>query len=200
MAFAPILQRDQVPLVAGPSVATNITTDLIHQKPSHIFRCSMVERFQIDAMLDWAVKHFKKIGLTIPPPATAASLPSPSPPHMSRPNFLQLLVSGLAMRAIYTLTAKGLFIAHLATGRLNFAQGDSLVLAALLTLAMRTAGLRALRQMADQGLTVLLVEQLALISLGIADDAYALRQGRVVLSGKAADLRRDAAVVESYLS
>lgn len=63
MAFAPILQRDQVPLIAGPSIATNITADFIHQKPSYIFRCSMVEKFQIDAMLDWAVKNFKKIGL-----------------------------------------------------------------------------------------------------------------------------------------
>ena len=60
---------------------------------------------------------------------------------MSWANFLQLLVSGLAMGAIYTLTAKGLFIAHLATNRLNFAQGDFLMIAALLTLALRGAGL-----------------------------------------------------------
>jgi branched-chain amino acid transport system permease protein len=60
---------------------------------------------------------------------------------MSWANFLQLLISGLAMGAIYTLTAKGLFIAHLATNRLNFAQGDFLMLGALLTLALRSAGL-----------------------------------------------------------
>jgi branched-chain amino acid transport system permease protein len=60
---------------------------------------------------------------------------------MSWPNFVQLLVSGLAMGAIYTLTAKGLFIAHLATNRLNFAQGDFLMIAALLTLALHNAGL-----------------------------------------------------------
>jgi branched-chain amino acid transport system permease protein len=60
---------------------------------------------------------------------------------MSWANFLQLLVSGLAMGAIYTLTAKGLFIAHLATNRLNFAQGDFLMIAALLTLALHSAGL-----------------------------------------------------------
>lgn len=63
MAFAPILQRAGVPLVAGPSIATNITTDFINQKPSYIFRCSMVEKFQIDAILDWGTKKFKKIGL-----------------------------------------------------------------------------------------------------------------------------------------
>jgi branched-chain amino acid transport system substrate-binding protein len=63
MAFAPILQKAEIPLIAGPSIATNITTDFINQKPSYIFRCSMVEKFQIEAMLDWGVKNFKKIGL-----------------------------------------------------------------------------------------------------------------------------------------
>ena len=63
MAFAPILQRGAIPLIAGPSIATNITTDFINQKPSFIFRCSMVEKYQIDAMLDWGVKNFKKVGL-----------------------------------------------------------------------------------------------------------------------------------------
>ncbi len=63
MAFAPVLQRAGVALVAGPSIATNITTDFINQKPSYIFRCSMVEKFQIDAILDWGTKKFKKIGL-----------------------------------------------------------------------------------------------------------------------------------------
>ena len=63
MAFAPILQRAGVPLVAGPSIATNITTDFIKQTPSFIFRCSMVEKFQIDAILDWGTKKFKAIGL-----------------------------------------------------------------------------------------------------------------------------------------
>lgn len=63
LAFAPILQRTGIPLVAGPSIATPITTQFINQKPSFIFRCSMVEKFQIEAILDWGVKTFKKIGL-----------------------------------------------------------------------------------------------------------------------------------------
>jgi branched-chain amino acid transport system substrate-binding protein len=63
LAFAPILQRAGIPLVAGPSIATPITTQFIDQKPSFIFRCSMVEKFQIEAILDWGVKKFKKIGL-----------------------------------------------------------------------------------------------------------------------------------------
>lgn len=63
MAFAPILQKAGIPLVAGPSIATNITAQFIDQKPSYIFRCSMVEKFQIEAILDWAAKNFQKIGL-----------------------------------------------------------------------------------------------------------------------------------------
>ena len=63
LAFAPIMQKAGVPLVAGPSIATNITAQFIDQTPSYIFRCSMVEKFQIESMLDWGTKKFKKIGL-----------------------------------------------------------------------------------------------------------------------------------------
>ena len=63
LAIAPILQKAGIPLVAGPSIATNITTQFIEEKPSYIFRCSMVEKFQIDQMLDWGAKNFKRIGL-----------------------------------------------------------------------------------------------------------------------------------------
>ena len=63
LAFAPIMQKAGVPLVAGPSIATNITAQFINETPSYIFRCSMVEKFQIENMLDWGVKTFKKIGL-----------------------------------------------------------------------------------------------------------------------------------------
>lgn len=63
---------------------------------------------------------------------------------MGLTNFLQLLVSGLAMGAIYTLTAKGLFIAHVTTHRVNFGQGDFLMAAAFLTLAGLGAGVPAL--------------------------------------------------------
>jgi branched-chain amino acid transport system ATP-binding protein len=60
--------------------------------------------------------------------------------------------------------------------------------------------LKSLRQMADAGMAVILVEQLALMSLAIADYAYVLRQGKIVIEGKAGDLRGDAAVIESYLT
>lgn len=63
LAFAPIVQKAGVPLIAGPSIASNITSQFIEEKPSFVFRCSMVEKFQIEGMLDWGVKSFKKIGL-----------------------------------------------------------------------------------------------------------------------------------------
>lgn len=44
------------------------------------------------------------------------------------------------MGAIYTLTAKGLFIAHLATHRLNFGQGDFMMVAAFLAMGLLVAG------------------------------------------------------------
>ncbi|WP_428246142.1 ABC transporter substrate-binding protein [Ferrovibrio sp.] len=62
-AFAPMLQQAKIPLMAGPAIATDITAKFIDQSPSFIYRCSMVEKFQIDAMLDWGVKSFKKVGL-----------------------------------------------------------------------------------------------------------------------------------------
>jgi len=59
--------------------------------------------------------------------------------------------------------------------------------------------LNALRQLADEGLAVLLVEQVAMAALSVADNAHVLRNGEVALSGTASDLRRDQSLVESYL-
>ena len=46
---------------------------------------------------------------------------------------------------------------------------------------------------------MLLVEQNAAIALDLADHAYLLETGRVVMSGPSADLRRNDAVRRSYL-
>jgi branched-chain amino acid transport system ATP-binding protein len=50
-----------------------------------------------------------------------------------------------------------------------------------------------------QGTTIFMVEQNANMALSIAHRAYVLQTGRVVLSGSAADLRRDPAIREAYL-
>jgi branched-chain amino acid transport system substrate-binding protein len=62
-AFAPLVQQARIPLMAGPAIATDITAKFIDQNPSFIFRCSMVEKYQVEAMLDWGTRNFKRIGL-----------------------------------------------------------------------------------------------------------------------------------------
>lgn len=52
----------------------------------------------------------------------------------------------------------------------------------------------------DSGTTVLLVEQNAKKALSIADRAYVLETGNIVLSGKASDLLNDESVKKAYLS
>jgi branched-chain amino acid transport system ATP-binding protein len=51
----------------------------------------------------------------------------------------------------------------------------------------------------EERVSVLLVEQNASIALELADHAYLLETGRVVLAGPSADLRQDEAVRRSYL-
>jgi branched-chain amino acid transport system ATP-binding protein len=51
----------------------------------------------------------------------------------------------------------------------------------------------------DEGLSVLLVEQNAVIALDSAARAYVLEVGRVVVTGASADLRRNESVRRSYL-
>jgi len=51
----------------------------------------------------------------------------------------------------------------------------------------------------DEGVSVLLVEQNAAIALELADHAYLLETGRVVMSGSAAELRKDDSIRRSYL-
>jgi len=51
----------------------------------------------------------------------------------------------------------------------------------------------------EERVSILLVEQNALLALNLADHAYLLETGRVVMSGPAADLRRDDAIRRSYL-
>ncbi|MCW3475489.1 ABC transporter ATP-binding protein [Limobrevibacterium gyesilva] len=51
----------------------------------------------------------------------------------------------------------------------------------------------------EEGVGVLVVEQNASLALAIADRAYLLETGRIVMAGPAADIRRDEAVRRSYL-
>jgi branched-chain amino acid transport system ATP-binding protein len=51
----------------------------------------------------------------------------------------------------------------------------------------------------QEGVSVLLVEQNAVLALDLADHAYLLETGRVVVSGPAEELRRNDAIRRSYL-
>jgi ABC-type branched-subunit amino acid transport system ATPase component len=57
----------------------------------------------------------------------------------------------------------------------------------------------ALERLREEGLTLLVVDQMADAALAVADRGYVLERGRVVLEGAAADLRRDAEVARAYL-
>jgi branched-chain amino acid transport system ATP-binding protein len=55
------------------------------------------------------------------------------------------------------------------------------------------------RSINRQGTTILLVEQNAALALDVAQRAYVLETGAVVLSGSAADLARNQDVRRAYL-
>ena len=59
--------------------------------------------------------------------------------------------------------------------------------------------LAAVVQIRDLGVTVLLVEQRLVEALAIADRAYVLQTGRIVLAGPAAQIAGDDAVRRAYL-
>ena len=58
---------------------------------------------------------------------------------------------------------------------------------------------QTIRAINQQGVTILLVEQNALMALNIADYAYVLESGKVVLVGKGAELVDDEKVQRAYL-
>ncbi len=56
-----------------------------------------------------------------------------------------------------------------------------------------------IKNLHQSGITILLVEQNAKAALSIADRAYVLENGKIVLSGSASDLLNDSKVKEAYL-
>ena len=58
---------------------------------------------------------------------------------------------------------------------------------------------KIIEKLKEQGVTVLLVEQNAKMALSIADRAYVLETGRIVLEGNARDLLNNDEVKKAYL-
>jgi branched-chain amino acid transport system ATP-binding protein len=79
--------------------------------------------------------------------------------------------------------------------RLLILDEPSLGLAPLVTVDI----FRGLKRLRAEGMTILLIEQMANQALAIADRAYVLEGGSVMLEGPAAELRRDPRIREAYL-
>ena len=58
---------------------------------------------------------------------------------------------------------------------------------------------KIIREINQQGTTVLLVEQNAKAALRLADRAYVMETGKIVMQGRAVDLERDPAIKRAYL-
>jgi branched-chain amino acid transport system ATP-binding protein len=56
-----------------------------------------------------------------------------------------------------------------------------------------------LADLRDEGVTILIVDQMANLALAVADRAYVLESGQIVGSGTAADLKGDPAIERAYL-
>ncbi|MGE0845268.1 MAG: ATP-binding cassette domain-containing protein [Flavobacteriaceae bacterium] len=56
-----------------------------------------------------------------------------------------------------------------------------------------------LADLRDEGTTIVIVDQMARMTLGVADRAYVLDQGRVVQSGTAEEIAADSSLEEAYL-
>ena len=48
-------------------------------------------------------------------------------------------------------------------------------------------------------MSLLLVDQMAALALALADRAYVMESGRIVLAGSAAEIARDPALAQAYL-
>ncbi len=58
---------------------------------------------------------------------------------------------------------------------------------------------QTLPKLQSQGVSILLAEQSLTFGLSVADRAYVIRDGRIVLSGSPAELAADTSVVKAYL-
>lgn len=56
-----------------------------------------------------------------------------------------------------------------------------------------------IRLISKSGLTILVVEQNTVLALAVADRAYVLEAGRIVLEGVASELKHNVRVREAYL-
>ena len=110
--------------------------------------------------------------------------------------FLQQTFSGLAFGGIYACVALAVGRALMMRPRLMLLDEPSFGLAPLLTEEL----FRILGTISrERQVSMLVVEQNASLALGIADHAYLLETGRIVMSGSAEELGKDESVRKAYL-
>ncbi len=68
-----------------------------------------------------------------------------------------------------------------------------------LALKLVTDLFQTLAELRDEGLTILLVDQMASLALAVADHAYLLETGQVVQSGTGKEMQQDSLVMKAYL-
>lgn len=82
-------------------------------------------------------------------------------------DYVQVLFTGLTMGGVYTLMGLALFITFLTSKTLNFGQGDFLMIAAFIAMALATRGLGAA--------LVIPVTLVAMLALGVLLERVAIR-------------------------
>jgi branched-chain amino acid transport system permease protein len=86
---------------------------------------------------------------------------------MTFADLLQIVIGGIAMGAIYVLSAQGLLVTNVAAHQMNFGQGDFLMIAAFLAMTLLLAGVPTV--------LVLAIVAAALAVLGVVLERVALR-------------------------
>lgn len=54
-------------------------------------------------------------------------------------------------------------------------------------------------QLNEEGLSILLVEQMALLAIGVSSRTYVMENGEILAEGPSAELAKDPRVMEAYL-
>lgn len=82
-------------------------------------------------------------------------------------NFIQVLLTGLTMGSVYTLMGLGLFITFLTSRAMNFGQGDCLMIAAFVAMALGTHGMGPA--------PIILITLAAMVLIGVIIERVAIR-------------------------
>lgn len=65
MAFIPILQQERIPIMIPVATAAKISHVFENEPKNYVFRSALPDDGQVQRMVAWGVKKFKKIGLAV---------------------------------------------------------------------------------------------------------------------------------------